>query len=121
MKSVDHALDRLFRAAARARTTERTAEPTAECSPEAEGTEVMPAALQTRILASRREWLARRASEEFVAILALIRRGLAAAALVAIVTAVICHRGDDGRVPSVESMVLQSVAELSLLPDSANP
>jgi hypothetical protein len=80
----------------------------------------MPAAMESRILAARREWLSRRATDEFLAVLTLIRRGLAAAALVAILTAVICHSREDGRVASVESMVLQSVAELSLLPESAN-
>jgi hypothetical protein len=109
MKSVDQALDRLFRAAARA------------SQPHLDDAPTMPTALQTRVLAARREWLARRASDEFGAMLALIRRGLAAAGLTAVITVLICHHFSDGPYPPVETMVTESVAELSLLPDPTSP
>jgi hypothetical protein len=114
MKPVDHALDRLFRAAA------RPPAPDVESFPEEPV--VMPARLQSRILAAHREWLGRRGSEEFLAMLSLIRRGLAVSALVAVGTALICHRLEEATTAlPVESMMTRSVAELSLLPDNPNP
>lgn len=101
MKPEEHALDRLFRAAAAAPR-------------DADGP--MPAALQARILSARREWLARGGGDDFGAVLSLARRCLVGATLVAVATVVLCHRAKDNVVPAMDSMVLQSVAELSLLP-----
>ncbi|MBP7483152.1 MAG: hypothetical protein KA788_11510 [Lacunisphaera sp.] len=101
MKPEDHALDRLFRAAAAA--------PRDADAP-------MPAALQARILSARREWLGRGGADDFGAFLSLARRCLAGAALVAVATVLVCHRAQDNAVPAMDSMVLESVAELSLLP-----
>lgn len=100
MKPVDHALDRLFRAAARA---------PGGASP------VIPPGLAARVLEARRHAEAAPA-DDVVAVLPLFRRGLAVASLIAVVTVLLCHRSDSGQWPAVDSTILDSVAELSLLP-----
>ena len=100
MKPIDHALNRLFTAAAGQRREDVT----------------MPPALQARILSARREWLARRTSDDFGAVLSLVERCLVGAALVAAATVLVCQRVEGSRIPAMDSMVLESVAELSSLP-----
>ena len=98
MKPVDHALDRLFRAAAK--------------SPGQADGGPSPA-LEAQILAACQR---RSHPEEFTVLLSLFRRGVAVAAAVAAVTVLLTLRGDDSQLPAVDSMVLDSVSELSLLP-----
>ncbi len=106
MNLTDSDLDRLFRAAAVARRSE--------------GVEAMPPVLQARVLAARREWLARRAAGELEAVLVVMRRCLVGAALVAGLAMAVCHHVEaqrvESRIPNPDLMVLESVAELSLFP-----
>lgn len=105
MNPANHAIDRLFRAAARDASRFGTAD-----------TPVLTPALEARILATRHQWLSGRASDDFSAVLAILRRGLAVAMLAAAVTVLVCHRLDDRRFPAIDSVLVESVAELSLLP-----
>jgi hypothetical protein len=98
MKPDDHALDRLFRAAAGAPGT-----PSSGPSPE----------LQARILAA---WHQPPRPDEFAMLLSLFRRGVAVAAIVAAVTVLLSLRGDDAQLPAMDAMVFDSVSELNLLP-----
>lgn len=100
MKPIDHALDRLFRAAAQ---------------PPLSSESSMPAALESRILNSLRSG-PHAAGDDFGTLMTLFRRGFAVAALVAAVTVLACLRGNDSQMPAMDSMVLDSVAQLSLLP-----
>jgi hypothetical protein len=98
MKPVNHALDRLFRAAIQA---------------PGKGQDHPSAALEAKILAN---WQHRSRGEESIVLLSLFRRGVAIAAVVAAVTVLLTLRGDDTQLPAMDSMVLDSVSELSLLP-----
>ena len=106
MNLTDPDLERLFRAAAAVRQTDLP--------------EVMPRALQSRVLAARRDWLARRSAGEFEAVLIVMRRCLVGAALIAGLAVVVCHRLEmqrlESRISNPDSLVLESVAELSLYP-----
>jgi hypothetical protein len=98
MKPVNHALDRLFRAAAHA---------------PGQGQDHPSPALEAKILTN---WRHRSRGEESMVLLSLFRRGVAVAAAVAAVTMLLTLRGDDTQLPAMDSMVLDSVSELSLLP-----
>jgi len=100
MKPGDNALDRLFRAAAHGPGQE-------DCRPSP--------ALQAQILAT---WQHRAPAEEFTVMLSLFRRGVAVAAAVAAITVLLSLRGDDSQLqlPAMDSMVLDSVSELTPVP-----
>lgn len=98
MKPVDHALERLFRAAA---------------SAPGQGQDRPSPALEAQILAS---WQRRSHLEESTVLLSLFRRGVAVAAVVAAITVLLTLKGDDSQLPAMDSMVLDSVSELSQLP-----
>jgi hypothetical protein len=115
MKRPDDALDRLFRGAARA----HRAEADDSRSPGAEERPQLSPELEARILAQRPRPSASAAlalDDSPALLLALFRRGAALAALIALVTVLICLRGDESQLPAADAWVLDSVSELSFLP-----
>lgn len=115
MKRPDDALDRLFRGAARA----QQAQPKETPLPKNDAPGRLSPELEARILASR----PRRSPAPAVAhddspawLLTVFRRGAALAGLIALVTVLICLRGDDSPFPAADAWVLDSVSELSFLP-----
>jgi hypothetical protein len=94
MKTGDHALQRLFRAAARGGDAEA-----AVLSPD----------LESQLLRAFGERLSRPAPDELAALIVTIRRGLVAAALIALVTAVLCHHFEPSSIPAMDSLVMESV------------
>ena len=99
MKPIDNALYRLLKAAA------------AGSRPFEEN---VPYRVESRVLAACRSGLG--VADDVLGLISLFRRGVVLASLVALIALAICRHGLTSETFTVESMVFDSVAEMSLLP-----